>query len=62
MNRTYHTRLSRLESKRQAALPSSVAIVDVVGMTPTEAETAIEDKRQELQAAGYGGYLVILDA
>lgn len=55
-------RLQRLEAQRQESRPLPVAIVNVCGLTPAEAKTAIDAKRRELDAAHFGGTLVIVDA
>ena len=69
MNNT--ARLARLEAQRKNMRSSSPsvavaeycsAVVNVIDMTPVEAEKAIDDKRRELDAAGFAGYLVIVDA
>lgn len=57
-----NARLTRLEAQRKTPQPNLVAVVNVLDMTLAEAEKAIADKRRELDAAGFAGCLVIVDA
>lgn len=57
-----NARLTRLEAQRKTAQPDLVAVVNVLDMTPAEAEKAIAERRQALQQAGFSGRLVIVDA